>query len=572
MSLLLAVMGVAFGLRVWGIHFGLPYDFTYDEVHEIVRAFKLGAGEYDWKGFGKGGLYYLLFVEYSLLYGVWWLTGQITDARDFALLYFQNPSVFYLAGRLTVALMGVATCLVVFILGRRVYDWRVGLGAAAIGATAYYHGVWSHYINVDIGLTLALWASIWAYLWYEHNQQLRWLMGAGALGGIAIAFKSPGAIVLFLLLVAIASRPAGWRFPRQRLKEAGLVVLTLLVTLTVLAPEWVMSLDSLHANFDHILGKKVAHDASQDGLVLEVIDAVTIYRGKEWTQYFAVLLKPYNVVLTLSALLGIVLGLWRGHRWDMIWSLFIIVFLGIMSAADRSGSERYLLPIMPGLWLLSSRAITAVVGHRPWMTVVGFACVVSVPLVTLAHQDYMWTKPDTRELAKVWIETNVPSGAKILMDGMRFRFVQSPPLQPDTATVARRVAQGNHTERLSRGVSQRTLALYAEAMEQVTGPTYDLHSTVWGLGVEDPTYYVQACFDYIITSSYVSQRYAHDDARQRFPKSTQFYAQLQTDPRFRVAYAVAPVPWRRSGPMITVYKVLPTCEVSPNDTKNVRTR
>ena len=88
------VLGFALVLRVWGIDFGLPYDLTYDEVHEIVRAFKLGAGEYDWQEFSKGGLYYLLFVEYGLLYVVWWLTGRIADAQDFALLYFQEPSVF----------------------------------------------------------------------------------------------------------------------------------------------------------------------------------------------------------------------------------------------------------------------------------------------------------------------------------------------------------------------------------------------------------------------------------------------------------------------------------------------
>jgi hypothetical protein len=60
--LLLAVLVLALGLRVWGITFGLPYDFTYDEVHEVVRVFKLSAGEYDWNGFGKGGGY----ITYSL--------------------------------------------------------------------------------------------------------------------------------------------------------------------------------------------------------------------------------------------------------------------------------------------------------------------------------------------------------------------------------------------------------------------------------------------------------------------------------------------------------------------------
>ena len=44
-------------------------------------------------------------------------------------------------------------------------------------------------------------------------------------------------------------------------------------------------------------------------------------------------------------------------------------------------------------------------------------------------------------------------------------------------------------------------------MEEVNGPTYDLHPTVWGLTVEDPDYYAQRCFDYIVTSSMISKRY-----------------------------------------------------------------
>jgi hypothetical protein len=48
-------------------------------------------------------------------------------------------------------------------------------------------------------------------------------------------------------------------------------------------------------------------------------------------------------------------------------------------------------------------------------------------------------------------------GLEVVADNrMRFRFIQSPLLQPDTATIARRIIQGNDTERLSRGVSQRT--------------------------------------------------------------------------------------------------------------------
>ena len=208
--LLLAILALALGLRVWGIDFGLPYELTNDEGKEIIRAFKLGIGEYHW-GFGKGGLYYILFVEYGLLYVVWWLMGWVSSPREFAVLFIQDPSVFFLAGRLTVAIMGVLTILVIFLVGRRVYDWRVGLGAAFIGATALRHGSNSHIINVDIGMTLAVWASILAYLEYEKREDWRWLMGAGVLGGVAIAFKLPGAIILPALFLAIVSGSDRWR-------------------------------------------------------------------------------------------------------------------------------------------------------------------------------------------------------------------------------------------------------------------------------------------------------------------------------------------------------------------------
>jgi hypothetical protein len=99
-------------------------------------------------------------------------------------------------------------------------------------------------------------------------------------------------------------------------------------------------------------------------------------------------------------------------------------------------------------------------------------------------------------------------------------------------------------------------------MYQVKGPTYRLHSTVWGLEVEELDYYVQTCFDYIITSSFNSERYVGEIYQKRFPKSARFYEQLKTDSRFQIVYSIAPVPWRRNGPIITVYKVLPSCSES----------
>jgi len=556
----LAVLGVALVLRLWGIGFGLPYDFTPDEVHEIVRALKLGAGEYSWTP-GKGGLYYFLFAEYGLLYVFWWVTGEVSAPADFALRYVQDPTAFYLAGRVTVAVMGTVTCWVVYLIGKRLYDWRIGLAAALIGATAHYHGVWSHYINVDIGMTLAVWASILAYIEYERVQQTRWLVGAGVLGGIAFAFKLPGAIVALPLLLAIATASRNSSTFRQRSRKAGVVLLAMLVTSTIVAPENILGIGSLSNYFSDIIPDADAAESAGNAIISQAdfnkaVSDVSILHGGG---YLTILVRSTYIALTIAALLGAAIGVWRRRRWDIIWCALIAAFLGVMTVADRPGEERYLLAIVPALWLLAARGAALVAGQRGRIMAIAVAVIVVVPLLALARQDYMFTRPDTRVLAKEWIEANVSSGAKILIDGMRYRLIQSPPLNPDESTVERRVSRAGEARHISRGVSQNTLALYAEAMSQVSGPKYDLHSTVFGLAVKDLSYYPQECFDYIITSSQVANDFVAPSRVEKYPTSARFYRRLPTDPRFNAVYSAEPAPWNIQGPAITVYEVSPHC-------------
>ena len=85
-----AIALLALIVRVWGTSFGLPYDFTADEPHQILQALKIGAGEGGpllrmWHTIGKGGLDYLLFIEYGVLFCFWWLTVKVAGCNDFAI-------------------------------------------------------------------------------------------------------------------------------------------------------------------------------------------------------------------------------------------------------------------------------------------------------------------------------------------------------------------------------------------------------------------------------------------------------------------------------------------------------
>ncbi len=65
---LFLVLGLACLLRLWGTWYGLPYSYYDDEYHEVMRALELGMGGFNFERTGKGGFYFLLFLEYGLYY------------------------------------------------------------------------------------------------------------------------------------------------------------------------------------------------------------------------------------------------------------------------------------------------------------------------------------------------------------------------------------------------------------------------------------------------------------------------------------------------------------------------
>jgi 4-amino-4-deoxy-L-arabinose transferase-like glycosyltransferase len=564
---LVATLLLALALRVFGVGTGLGYDLTYDEIHEVFRALKLGAGEYQWS-FGKGGLYQILFVEYGMLFVIWWCLGVVETARDFAVQFVVDPSAFFLLGRLTVALMGAATGWIVFLVGQRVFSRQAGILAALFGATAASHVAYSRLINVDIGVTLATWVAMLVFLTYERRPSRRRLAGCGALVAVAIAFKLPGAIVLLPLGLALAI-PAVAVDRRTTARRLGTLLGSTVLCLTVLAPEWVGSLGAIAGNFSKLLTPG-GGDAA--GLRWD-IDSITIMKPRRWFDYLGLLAHPGHLAVTGFALIGAGLCFYDRRRWGVLWTVMVAVFLLVMSAADRSPHERYLFPILPALWLLAAHAIVRLSGGRPVLLGLGLSAALAVPIVQTVQQAYALTLPDTRLLAKEWIEANVPPDSRILMDGMRNRFVMSPPLVRNDAALRRLLAQlDTQSAEIQQatsgyapggpgwgGGSRRTWEIYVEANRLVEGPTYDLHSTVYGLAVQPLHHYVDECFDLVVTSSDVTKRFEAAEAALRFPDAVRFYASLQTDPRARRARRFQPEPGHATGPTLTLYALDTDC-------------
>ena len=560
----LAILLLAFVLRAWGAAFGLPHDLTADEPHQIVQALKIGAGEGGplvrmWHTIGKGGLDYILFAEYGVLFLVWWLAGVVAGPREFGLHYLQDPTWFYLVGRLTMAVLGTATCAAVYAAARRLYGRSVALGAAGLGAVAYFHAADSHLINVHIPMACALWAGVAAYLRYEAGRQRRWLLVSGLLCGAAVALAYTAGVGLLLVAAALVTQPAppagsgraaARRRPPGDIARDGLVLLAgAALSVALMSPDLYSGAGLLLANFSQILG---GGTASGGGGVRGAIDAVTILRAQDWLGYARLLAEPHNLASTALAIAGMAAGLWQRDRWTLLFTPFVLLLVVGLSASSRGLSESYLFPMIPAVWILASRGAHVLAGGRQLAAVTVLALAAAVPLFRIVRDDYMLTRPDTRVVAKQWIEAHVPSGATILMDGMRFRFVQGAPLTPDAATIERRLAGVESSE---LALSAETLQMYREASARLAGPRYDLHSTMYGLEVHSLDYYVEHCFDYVVISSFNEKRYDTPAARARYPEAALFYQSIRRDPRYRPVYTVEPVVWERIGPSLTVYAV-----------------
>jgi hypothetical protein len=563
--LLCAILAVAAFFRLWGIDFGLPYDgITYDtltieEIQEVHRALKLGAGEYSWV-FGKGGLYLILFVEYGVYFVISWLLGWVNSGREFAIQVLHDRTAIYVIGRVTVALMGVATCWVAYRIASRLYDERTGLVAALIGALAYFHAVFSGVINVDVGATLFLWLCVLVYLRYEETGRTKFLAGAGAVAAIAIAFKFPGAVAIPLIGVALLSAPPGNPAAGQLFRKCAIFGVALLATLTVIAPEWMRSIGYLF-RYNFLASVQSAQAAAAEGDLHADIKSITVMQA-EWTAgYLKHLVREYNLALTATAVFGALMGLLRRNRWDLILAGLVIAFIGVMSLSGRTQPERYLLPIVPALWILGARGALALGKYRPWLPAAAVSIIVAVPAFWLVRAAVEKSHLDTRILAKEWFEANAPAGALVLMDGMRYRFSQGPPLNPDAATIEGKVDKAiEEGGNFGRGVSEESLGIYEDAMKSVPGPKYRLVSTVHGLEVRDISYYAEHCFDYIVTSSIVESRFRKGSAAyETFPDSARFYESLGTDPRARLVHEEIAEPWGKSGPTIRVYRLDNTC-------------
>ena len=406
-AILWGIICAAVAVRFWRLAHQLPDKVYIEEDEFIYTALKYGSGDLNPHWFFHPPLYsYILFALYAAYYLLGRAGGWFPGAGDFVLQYLVDPSAFYLIARGLSALLAIPAALLLHALGRRLYSPRAGLAAAAFYSAAPLAVLYSHYgctepLLIVLVLAVALCASR-ALLTGRGGG----LVAAGAFAGAAVGVKYTGVFSFAILCAAVPRprRPSSWAALLGAFAAGGIVFLAV-------CPFPLLSPGEFFSN--------IALLAKQPLRVGEYgwVKVSNLYTS------FAVRYMPdgMGAALAWASLAGTAF-LWLRHRREDILAAALPTAFYLVIGRSRLFYDRYMLICYPFFFLAAAALLDAAASRLRGRAGAPLfaAAAAALALAALAKSAGMveaLSVPDTALYASRWITANLPSGARILVDG-----------------------------------------------------------------------------------------------------------------------------------------------------------
>jgi hypothetical protein len=404
---LIMVAGLA--LRVVNNDYGLPYVYYVDEgSHFTKRAVEVFRDPNPGYFQNPSAYTYLLHVMYravSLPFG----GGEKVVGG-----YRNNADWVFELSRGLAAVLCLAGVAAVYLVGRRLWDRRTGLVAAAILCFAFLPVAFSRIAVTDVG-TLAPVALVLLFsVRLRETGCLRHCAAAGLAAGLAIGFKYTAGLVLLAPVLALALPLAADR-SRAALRAAalgGLVVAgATLVAFFACNPYFFFDLKTaLHQlrGQAELAGDQDKFGQERDTGVLYYLDSLTW--GLGWAAAAAAAAGAVLLARRDRILLALLL----------VFPIALFLYLSVQSRFFG----RWLLPVYPALALLAGyavvRALAAVRARAPsleWPALaVAGVLLLWQPLAADARSMAVLGQRDTREIARDWLAAHEPRELRIIIE------------------------------------------------------------------------------------------------------------------------------------------------------------
>jgi len=397
------IIVISAGLRFWSISYGLPATYNSTEYFLVKHALSLGARKTLEPLYFIYPTFYLYFL--AILYGLYFLIGAVigwfAGPADFAVQFLLHPEIFYLLGRAVSAVCIITSAVIVY-KSCRIYlssFWAFLVTLIFINSLTIFD--YTFWMVPDAFLVLG--TSLVCYFilkGFRERLSKREIIFASLLSGVTVSSKyNAGFLALGWLVYIYFFSTEDKRF---RIPYTLLAFAMLMLGFFIGSPFWILSFSKFWTGFRMIVSQaqyaynfensipywwEIRNIITNEWLFGLIILAIMIF----W------LFKPHKYSIPFIAMVWptfLYVGSWKKKGLDYLLIIFpvIIIYLAIW-IKQYSGKEKIRRWMFLGLWL-----------------------VVLLNFPRMLYKNFLYSQPDTRQLASDWIIDHYPDGGKICYD------------------------------------------------------------------------------------------------------------------------------------------------------------
>ncbi len=311
------------------------------------------------------------------------------------------------AGRMVIAVLGVVTVLVVYLIGRDLYSRNVGLLAAGILAVMSYHVLPTRQMLLDGPMTLLVTLALLTLARYALTGRGAWLITSGAMLGLAMLCKETAVVMLgayYAFFALAASVVIKWRS----------AVTAFVVFAAIFA---------IHPITSALAG---GGSKSKSYLTWQLLREP----NHEWTFYPTVVTQAIGLLVIVAALGGV----WWCRKHNSWREILLLSWIAVPAVAFQLWPVKgfqYILPIAAPMAVLAARGLLGLPLPGSWprpkwirtgvvsIVVLSLAVPTAQALTSAGEPSFLAGTggvPGGREAGQ-WIAENTPEGSTVLTLG-----------------------------------------------------------------------------------------------------------------------------------------------------------
>ncbi len=397
---LLVLVLIGAYLRFFGLNWGLPYYLNGDEAQLVAATARL---QTNWDpGFYHWGTLTLFMLGFFAKLASFFVNLSVKS--------LENVTFIFTLARSISATLGVLTIPLIFLVGRKLYNERVGLLAAALITFTVLLIQLSHFYMAEGSFVFfSLLAFYFIIDIYKKGDNRSYYLAAFFLA-IAAAAKYTATLLLSVFLVAHLLRDKNYKSLLS--KRVYLSAAIYIVTFLILTPYLIVNFQGFY--------KDLSFDSSIISGAHKISFTLPFEGSLPYIYHITDTLRwALGLPLELLALLGIAYAFRKRDPSDILLLTAALVYF-LVIGAQFSKFIRYIAVILPFFVLLGSRVLTSLyenwTGYRQkFIAGLGAIVLLSSVFYSFAFLN-IYAQPDSRVAAIDWINTNIPQSSVVASD------------------------------------------------------------------------------------------------------------------------------------------------------------